>query len=450
MIKAVARASIVILVCSLSFFCLSASVITATTVIVNNVAPSLSAVSLTDTTGTPATIIIPEKPYFANFTVQDNNSIWDLDYIIIKIFYDETTTPNKTNCYRFTYTQSDNEWVSNPTGYIVSNTTPVDLNLASFEFALGFKLDKDAFSSDSWHITINMVDDAGNNVSKTTMIAVKEMPDLTLNSSGISFSPTSPGEGDLVNITAMIHNIGGVDADNFTVSFFDGTFLIGNDTISVGANSNEIAMIEWTAVSGDREISVIVDSENKISESNETNNKASKVIYVRPISPCYIATATYGTPLDENINVLRDFRDAVLMTNPVGEAFVSTYYATSPPIADALRANEGLRTVTRLTLITPLVYLSEFALSGILLMFSIGLAVGILLRRDRMKILKSLLVGTGSILVFIAAIFSLGFAGHTIPFCAGIGAYLLPFVIPLSVIFTLCRVLNLNIVFITN
>jgi hypothetical protein len=299
-------------------------------------------------------------------------------------------------------------------------------------------------------VNVTATDSNGAVATCTGSICYSLAPDLTLKSSDISFSPTSPGEGDLVNITAVIHNIGGVDADNFTVSFFDGTFLIGNDTISVGANSNEIAMIEWTAVSGDREISVIVDSENKISESNETNNKASKVIYVRPISPCYIATATYGTPLDENINVLRDFRDAVLMTNPVGEAFVSTYYATSPPIADALRANEGLRTVTRLTLITPLVYLSEFALSGILLMFSIGLAVGILLRRDRMKILKSLLVGTGSILVFIAAIFSLGFAGHTIPFCAGIGAYLLPFVIPLSVIFTLCRVLNLNIVFITN
>ena len=150
-------------------------------------------------------------------------------------------------------------------------------------------------------------------------------------------------------------------------------------------------------------------------------------------SPCYIATATYGTPLDRRIDVLRDFRDELLVTNPVGETFVSTYYATSPPIADALRENDGLRTVTRLTLITPLVHLSKIALNGILLMFSIGLAVGILLRRDRMKILKSLLVGTGSILVFIAAIFALGFIGYTIPFCAVVGAYLLPFVIPVSV-----------------
>ena len=164
-------------------------------------------------------------------------------------------------------------------------------------------------------------------------------------------------------------------------------------------------------------------------------------------SECYIATATYGTPLDENIDVLRDFRDTVLMTNPVGDAFVSTYYATSPPIADALRANDGLRTVTRLTLITPLVYLAKFALNGILVVFIVGLAVAPLyLRKDRKKILKSLLVGIGSILVSIATIFSLGFIGYTIPFCAVVGAYMLPFVIPLSVVFTLCIFLNLNIV----
>ncbi len=166
---------------------------------------------------------------------------------------------------------------------------------------------------------------------------------------------------------------------------------------------------------------------------------------VEASSPCYIATATYGTPLDENIDVLRDFRDEVLMMNPIGEAFVSTYYATSPPIADALRENEGLRTITRLTLITPLVYLSKFALNGILVVFIVGLTVvPLYLRRDRKKILKSLLVGMGSILVLIAAIFSLGFAGYAIPFCAVIGAYMLPFVIPLSVVFTLCAVLKLH------
>ena len=76
-------------------------------------------------------------------------------------------------------------------------------------------------------------------------------------------------------------------------------------------------------------------------------------------TPCFIATAAYGTPLHEDIDVLRDFRDEYLMTNPLGRTFVEIYYATSPPIADALRENEGLRTIVREGLVKPLVYVSR-------------------------------------------------------------------------------------------
>ena len=80
-----------------------------------------------------------------------------------------------------------------------------------------------------------------------------------------------------------------------------------------------------------------------------------------------------------------------------------------------------------------------------MLLVILGSATVLLLRGDRKKILKSLLVGTGAILVFIATIFLLGFIGYAIPFCAVVGAYMLPFVIPLSVFFTLRALLNLDI-----
>jgi len=75
--------------------------------------------------------------------------------------------------------------------------------------------------------------------------------------------------------------------------------------------------------------------------------------------PCFIATAAYGTPLHEDIDVLRDFRDEYLMTNSAGRAFVEAYYTTSPPIADALRENEQLRTLVREGLVKPLVHISK-------------------------------------------------------------------------------------------
>jgi hypothetical protein len=76
-------------------------------------------------------------------------------------------------------------------------------------------------------------------------------------------------------------------------------------------------------------------------------------------SPCFIATAAYGTPLHEDIDILRDFRDEYLMSNPLGRTFVKVYYTTSPPIADVIRANDGLRMMIREGLVKPLVYISR-------------------------------------------------------------------------------------------
>ncbi len=107
-------------------------------------------------------------------------------------------------------------------------------------------------------------------------------PDLTLASEDISFSPASqPTEGDPVTINATVHNIGGADASDFTVSFFDGASLIGTATISAAANSATTASTTWTAVAGDRTIKVVADSGGAVAESDETNNEANKTITVK-------------------------------------------------------------------------------------------------------------------------------------------------------------------------
>ncbi|MGQ9556143.1 MAG: CFI-box-CTERM domain-containing protein, partial [Anaerolineae bacterium] len=74
---------------------------------------------------------------------------------------------------------------------------------------------------------------------------------------------------------------------------------------------------------------------------------------------CFIATAAYGTPTAEQIDVLREFRDAALLKSALGSQFVSLYYRLSPPIADFIAGNEVVRTLVRELVVDPIVWLVE-------------------------------------------------------------------------------------------
>jgi len=72
---------------------------------------------------------------------------------------------------------------------------------------------------------------------------------------------------------------------------------------------------------------------------------------------CFIATAAYGSPTAEQIDVLREFRDVVLLKSTLGSLFVALYYRLSPPVADFIAGNEVLRTLVRELLVDPIVWL---------------------------------------------------------------------------------------------
>ena len=74
-----------------------------------------------------------------------------------------------------------------------------------------------------------------------------------------------------------------------------------------------------------------------------------------PFGFCFIATAAYGTDTAKEIDILREFRDTVLLPNSLGAEFVSLYYKTSPPIADFISQHEVLRTVVRVGFVDPIV-----------------------------------------------------------------------------------------------
>lgn len=148
-----------------------------------------------------------------------------------------------------------------------------------------------------------------------------------------------------------------------------------------------------------------------------------------------LATAVYGSPVNENLDILRALRDTVLLTNPAGEFIVNTYYITTPPIATALAQNEHLCTATRLLLFTPLVFLSALCLNmTAFAAFSVLILIVLfVLRRHITLILKGIGYGALTIAAFTVTIITLGALGYELPLCAAIAAYLLPVIIPAAV-----------------
>jgi len=78
---------------------------------------------------------------------------------------------------------------------------------------------------------------------------------------------------------------------------------------------------------------------------------------------CFIATAAYDTPVAEDIQILREFRDVYLLTNPLGRAFVHFYYTVSPPIAEFISRHAILKLAVRAMLI-PAVAMSSLAIGA--------------------------------------------------------------------------------------
>jgi hypothetical protein len=116
---------------------------------------------------------------------------------------------------------------------------------------------------------------------------------------------------------------------------------------------------------------------------NGTNFVYTKLVQIqKPL--CFIATAAYGTPMADEIQILRDFRDEYLLTNPLGQALVEFYYRVSPPIAEFITQHPSLKPVVRAGLL-PAVLMSTIAVNdttakkvamiGLLALVSVGMVV---------------------------------------------------------------------------
>jgi subtilase family serine protease len=148
-----------------------------------------------------------------------------------------------------------------------------------------------AVADETNHITEN--DEANN---EKTVIFLTLPPDLIIEM--ITASPVGPSLGETVTYTATIKNQGsGPSGPSYVAYYIDDTYLTSDyvNPLNAGASANETFI--WSAQADYHTIKAVADSNNEVTESDETNNENTVISSVRDL---IIETIT-GSPTGPSV-----------------------------------------------------------------------------------------------------------------------------------------------------
>jgi outer membrane protein assembly factor BamB len=167
------------------------------------------------------------------------------------------------------------------------------------------------------------------------------------------------------------------------------TYVEGTEVNLVAEAEEGYRFIDWTGT-----VYTIPDVEDATTTITMEDNYSITANFEEEPSggACFIATAAYGTPMAEEIEILREFRDEYMLTNPLGQALVDSYYKVSPPIAEFITEHPSLKPIVKAGLL-PAVAMStivvnttpteKMAMVGLVVVVSVALAVWLTRRRGR-------------------------------------------------------------------
>ena len=370
---------------------------------------------------------VTERPWIAEQSPAGNGTIASLDDFDGKLLPSlPSTTPSAAVSYvlRPVSTQATvSAHTILPTTTLVSGTKRGEYT----EYAIGATLPRDAIIDSSGSIWIS--EPATNKIARLTV----STPDFALiTSPNISLSQ---GSSSSVTITGLsISNYAG-QVMLTSVNAADGVAVSSGklNIPSSGDTSSDVAISITPNVTARTTALVIRGTDGTIVHAITilliiTNSTSSPTTATKP--ECLIATATYGSDISPEVQLLRTFRDDVLKSK-TGWAFFmifnAWYYSFSPYIAQQISSDWSARIAMK-GMLYPLIgslflasrvynvlstdpetatLLSGLLASSLIGAIYIGLPLGLLARRTRVrlnqKMLSTLLLG-GIIMILLSQI----------------------------------------------
>jgi len=220
------------------------------------------------------------------------------------------------------------------------------------------------------------------------------------------------------------------------------TYEKGYHVFSIDAFDDTLRFTAYDTHYTDRDFRAIIRSSGRISfydtgksTSEDTGNNEGN-----EEEGCFIATAAYGTDTAKGLDVLRSFRDNILLSNPYGRILVKAYYFTSPPIAHSLSQHEYVRDATRILLVTPATIVVAAIINPISLLTILSVMIAFILLSWRFKkfdsllsVLKGIGYGTLSFIIGVDIVLTLGWMSAMSSSLSNVAIYILPIMLPMSI-----------------
>lgn len=167
------------------------------------------------------------------------------------------------------------------------------------QISAGSTVQKDfTWTADAGSHTIRAVADKDNKVPESdesnnekTVSFSPPLPDLIVEN--ITWSPESLSIGDSVTFTVSLKNQGTGKSDfSYVAYYIDGVYLSSAYIDQMSSGNTTSRTFTWTAQNGSHDIKVIADKENRVIESDESNNEKT-IIFSTPAPDLIVQNITW-------------------------------------------------------------------------------------------------------------------------------------------------------------